>query len=244
MLALRLLGSALVSASIINGQVDLGSALSFGVLAGTVVTNGGPTTILGNVGVFPGTAIVGLSAASVSDGSFHSGDPVANQAQFDVLAAYNAAAAYTSDLDLTGHDLAGLILVAGVYSFSSTAQLSGVLTLDGQGDPDSVFIIQIGSALTTAAHSVVNLVNGASSCNVFWQIGTSATLGAANNFAGNVLALASITLGAVSKSDGGLYAHNGVVTLDTNEVDGPIDCPGIVCATPIQSTATPTPSST
>lgn len=119
---------------------------------------------------------------------------------------------------LTGQDLGGLTLVAGVYCFSSSAQLTGTVTLDAQGDPDAVFIFQIGSTLTTASGSNVNLVNGAQACNVVWQVGSSATLGTATTFRGNILALQSITLNTDATVEGRALARNGAVTMDSNTV--------------------------
>ncbi|KAM0330475.1 hypothetical protein ACHAQA_003419 [Verticillium albo-atrum] len=224
----RLLGAVVAFASLINAQVDLGTALSFGVLGGSTVTNTGPTIVDGDVGVSPGTAIVGFPPGTITNGVIHAADAVAAQAQADITTAYNAAAAQAPTEDLTGQDLGGQTLVAGVYNFDISAQLTGALTLDGQGDPDSVWIFQIGTTLTTATASSVTLINGASFCNIFWQVGSSATLGASTSFVGNVLAQESITLITGASSNGGLYARAGAVTLDTNRVISPRNCDLIV----------------
>ncbi|EPE07155.1 outer membrane autotransporter barrel [Ophiostoma piceae UAMH 11346] len=192
----------LIAAAInVNAQVDLGTALSFGVLGSSTVTNTGPTTIEGDVGVSPGTAITGFPPGIVTDGTTHAGDAVAAQAQSDALTAYNQAAGQSAGVDLTDQDLGDLRLTPGVYTFASSAQLTGSLTLDAQGNTDSFWIFQIDSTLTTATDSSVILVNGASSCNVFWQVGSSATLGSGTAFSGNILALESITLVSESTVD-------------------------------------------
>ncbi len=153
----------------------LGSAESFAVLGGSTVTNTGLTVINGDVGVSPGGAITGFPpGVVVAPGEIHAGDAVAAQAQSDVTTAYNALAGQACDVNLTGQDLGGLTLAPGVYCFSTSAQLTGQLILDVQGDPNAVFVFQIGSTLTTASNASVVFVNGGPSCNVFWQIGRSA----------------------------------------------------------------------
>ncbi|UKZ70989.1 uncharacterized protein TrAtP1_011957 [Trichoderma atroviride] len=179
MLYLRLLGSAIAFTGVVKAQVNLGTALSFAVLGGSAVTNTGPSIISGNVGVYPGSAISGFPPGVVVNGVIHMTDAVAAQAQADVTTAYNVAAGLPPDTDLTGQDLGGMTLVAGVYSFSTSAQLTGALVLDGQGDSSSVWVFQIGTTLTTATASSVILIGGASPCNVFWQVGSSATIGMA-----------------------------------------------------------------
>jgi hypothetical protein len=240
MLCFYFLGSALAFTGI-SAQVDLGSASSFAVLGGQTVTNTGPSVITGDVGVSPGTAITGFPPGIIVNGMIHAGDAVALQAQIDIAAAYNAAAAEPSDVDLTGQDLGGMILTPGVYSFDSSAQLTGILTLDGQGDSDSVWIFQIGTTLTTATSASVILLNGASPCNIFWQVGSSATIGTATTFSGNILALTSITVVTGASSNGGLYARNGAVTLDTNRVVAGLNCPDVP---PPTTTTTTTPKPT
>jgi len=201
-----------------SAQAVLGTAQSFAVLGGSAVTNTGPTTVIGNLGVSPGSAVTGFPPGLVTGGTIHANDAVAMQAQSDVTTAYNFLALQPVNTDLTGTDLGGLTLLPGVYHFSSSAQLTGMLTLDAQGDPNAVFIFQIGSTLTTASNSRVALINGAQNCNVFWQVGSSATLGTGTAFAGNILALASITLTTGASASGRTLARNGAVTLDTNAV--------------------------
>ena len=223
---------------------DLGTAGSFGVLAGSAVTNTGPTTVDGDVGVSPGTSVTGFPPGLAS-GTIHAGDAVAAQAQSDASTAYNDAAGQPCDTNLTGQDLGGLTLSPGVYCFDSSAQLTGQLTLDGSSS--GVFVFQIGSTLTTASNADVSLINGAQPCNVFWQVGSSATLGTNTAFAGNVLALTSITLNTDASTEGGLYARNGAVTLDSNDIQAcdfaqpaPTDTPTATSTAPAASTATAT----
>lgn len=194
----------------------LGTTSSYAVLAGSTVTNTGPTSITGDVGVSPGSAITGFPPGVVISGSTHSADAAALQAQSDLTAAYTTLAGEQCNTDLTGQDLGGLTLTAGVYCFSSSAQLTGTLTLDAQGDPAAIFIFQVGSALTTASNSKVVVINGGTNCNTFWQIGSSATLGTTTSFAGNILALTSISLNTNATVNGRLLARNGAVTLQSN----------------------------
>jgi len=202
-------------------QVPLGTAANFGVLGGSAVTNTGPTVITGDVGVSPGSSVTGFPPGTVVGGTIHAADAAAGQAQSDLTTAYNAAAGTACGTDLTGQDLGGLTLTPGVYCFDTSAQLTGTLTLDLQGDPDAVFLFQIGSTLTTASASSVALANsGGTTCppNVNWQIGSSATLGTGSSFTGNILALTSITLTTGTSMNGRTLARNGAVTLDTNTV--------------------------
>ncbi|MEV5951921.1 ice-binding family protein [Streptomyces sp. NPDC052002] len=207
-------------ASALATFVDLGRADSFAVLAGSATTNTGPSVITGDVGVSPGTSISGYGPPAVVNGTQHSADTVAQDAQTDLITAYNDAAGQPSDGALPP-DAGGLTLVPGVYTASSTLGLTGTLTLDAQGDPNAVWLFQIGSGLTTASSSRVSLINGASPCNVFWKVGSSATLGTSTAFVGNILAMTSITVTTSATIEGRALARNGAVTLDTNTITRP-----------------------
>ena len=180
---------------------------------------------MGDVGSSPTNTETGFSGANSVNfvsGANHNvispNDATTQLAQTNLTTAYNDAANQAPNTSLTVQDLGGLTLVAGVYSFGSSAQLTGTLTLDAQGNPNSVFIFQIGSTLTTASASTVKLINGAQSCHVFWQIGSSATLGTTTTFVGNILALTSITLNTGATVDGSVLARNGAVTMDSNTI--------------------------
>ena len=197
---------------------SLGSAQSFAVLAGSTVTSTGASVITGNLGVSPGSAVTGFPPGLIASGAIHGADAAARAAQDAVTAAYDSLVGQACTQDLTGQDLGGRTLTAGVYCFSSSAQLTGTLALDGRGDANAVFIFKMGSTLTTASASSVVLTNGGSAGNVFWQVGSSATLGTTTSFAGNILALASITVTTGVHVTGRTLARNGAVTLDTNAV--------------------------
>ncbi|MEA4889026.1 MAG: ice-binding family protein [Clostridiaceae bacterium] len=232
-----------------ESTVNLGTTASFAVLAGTTITNTGPTTIGGsvggNIGVSPGSAITGFPPGTVTDGTIHSADATALQAQVDLAAAYNDAAGRAVTANLTGQDLGGLTLTAGVYKFSSSAQLTGTLILDAQGDPEAVFIFQISSTLTTASNSVVSLTNGARFCRVFWQVGSSATLGTNTQFVGHIFALTSIAAQTGVTVQGQLLARNGAVTLDNNTItNGVCEAAPTPTSTTAATTSTPTTAPT
>ena len=218
---LRVLSAAGV-ASLLCGvalwaQASLGTAQSFAVLGGSTVTNTGPSVITGDLGVSPGAAITGFPPGTVT-GTIHAADAVALQAQNDLTTQYNALASAACTADLTGQDLGGQTLIPGIYCFSSSAQLTGTLTLNAQGNANAVFIFKTGSTLTTAAGSSVNLINGGNPCGVAWQVGSSATLGTTTSFVGNLIALTSITLNTGANIIGRALARNGAVTLDTNNI--------------------------
>jgi type VI secretion system secreted protein VgrG len=219
--------------------VPLGSAASFGVLAYSTVTNGGATVIAGNVGTSPGTSITGFPPGKVTAPSMlHRGDGVAAAAEVDLATAYANAAAQPSTANLTGQDLGGLTLIPGVYTFDSSATLTGTLILNGAG----LYIFQIGSTLLTASGSAVVAENGALASNIFWQVGSSATLGSSTSFIGNILANASITNNSSGTVDGRLLALNGAVTLADEAVTYPPAIPpGGPGGAPLP--ATPVPSS-
>jgi type VI secretion system secreted protein VgrG len=195
----------------------LGTALNFTVLAGSTITNTGPTVVTGSLGLDPGSAVTGFPPGVVT-GTKHISDAVALQAKNGLVTAYNDAAHSPTTSDLTGKNLGGKNLNPGVYAFSSSAQLTGTLTLSGNG----VYIFKIGSTLTTASHSVVRLTDGAEGCSVFWQVGSSATLGSTSQLQGNLMALTSITMttGASIRS-GRALARNAAVTLDDNTITPP-----------------------
>jgi Ice-binding-like len=212
--------------------VNLASASPFVVLGASTVTNTGPSVLNGDLGLAPGTSLVGFGPPAVVNGTTHDADGDAGTAQNDLTTAYNAAAGQPIPLgnDLTGQDLGGLTLTPGAYMFSSSAQLTGRLTLNALGNANAQFVFEIGSTLTTASASSVWMINGASPCTVYWQIGSSATLGTTTAFQGNLLAHTSITINDGATVQGRALASSGAVTLDNNKLDAP------VCGT------TPTPS--
>jgi len=212
--------------------VSLLTAASFAVLAGTPdVTNTGPTVVTGNLGIHPAAAVNGFPPGMVN-GTIHAGNAVALQAQTDLTAAYVDAAARPDGP--VACDLVGLTLVAGVYDPGDcTLGLTGILRLDGQNDPNSVWIFQAPSDLVTASGSSVVFINGGSPCNVFWQVSSSATLGSGSTFVGTILALTSITIANGVNVNGRALARNGTVTM-INDVIGSSTCPG---AGPVPSTA-------
>lgn len=200
----------------------LGGADAFEILGGSTVTNtGATTTIVGSVGVSPGLAITGLPAGQPTGGSVHAGDAVAAQAQTDLTAAYDSLVAKPCNVTLSGVDLGGRTLSPGVYCFSTSAQLTGTLTLSGMGNSNAVFVFQIGSTLTTAPNAAVVMAGGALPRNVFWQVGSSATLDTGTAFLGNIVAFSSITLNNGASLTGRALARNGAVTLDTNAASLP-----------------------
>jgi Ice-binding-like len=202
---------------------SLGTAETFAALGGSTVTNTGTSNIFGNVGVSPGSAITGFPPGVITNGALHAADPTATEAHADLAAAYTAFAGLVSPPanNLSGLDLGGMTLTPGVYRCDVAATWSsGTLTFDAQNVPTARFVIQIGTTLITPSSSSVVLINGADARNVYFQVGTSATLGSGSNFIGNILAYAAITTVGSTNVTGRLLAITEAVTLDTNNVTG------------------------
>ncbi len=199
---------------------SLGAADSFAVLGASTVTNTGPTVITGDLGVSPGSSITGFPPGLVTGGATDAGGSSATNAQTSVTTAANAllAQACTTNFGPGNVDLGGLTLTPGVYCFASSASITGPVTLNAQGNAAAVFIFRTGSTLVTASGSSVVLINGAQPCNVFWRVGSSATLGTTTSFVGNILAATSITLNTSARIAGRALAQTGAVTLDSNTV--------------------------
>jgi hypothetical protein len=200
--------------------VPFGTADSFAVLGGSGITNTGPTTIFGDLGTFPTLTITGIPTLTIN-GTNHGGDAVTQAAKTDLVTAYDIAAGLTPTATIGTVDIGGRTLTPGVYFSGSSIGLTGTLTLDGGGDPNATFVFQAGSTLTTASASHVVLINGAQSCNVFWQVGSSATLGTYSSLRGSILALTSITVTTGVTIDGRVLARNGAVTLDSDTITKP-----------------------
>ncbi len=206
-----------VSPALAATTVNLGTADSFAVLAGSGITNTGPTTITGDVGTFPTPAETGFVYITLH-GANHVDDAVTQSAKNDLTSAYNNVAGQTP-VSRVNTELGTTTRFAGIYdSADGTFGITGTLTLDAQGDPSAVFIFKTDSTLITAGASNVNLINGAQACNVFWKVGSSATLGTNSRFKGNILALTSITLTTGANISGRALARNGAVTMDTNTI--------------------------
>jgi hypothetical protein len=223
---------------------SLGTAQKFAVLGSSTVTNTGPSVITGDLGLSPGKAVTGFPPGTVDGGKIYKADAVAKQARADATAAYDDLAGQTCNTTYrVPTDLGGKTLVPGVYCFASSAAITGTLTLNAEGNPDSVFIFRMGSTITTASDSTVALINGAQRCEVFWQVGSSATLGTGTNFIGTVIALTSITLDTNAKLSGRALARNGAVTLDSNTVSV-TSCSATVNSPPVISKSFYKPSIT
>ena len=214
-----------------NAQGFLNNAGSFAVLGGATVTSTGNTVLNGDLGVSPGTAITGFTFSTptpgpgIVNGTTDAGGAFAATAQTNIVSAYNHLAGEVFTQNLTGQDLGGLTTTPGVYHFDTSAQLTGILVLDAQGDSNARFDFQIGSTLISASGAAVHLINGAQAGNVFWQVGTSATLGVDTSFYGSILADQSITLNTAASLIGRALAMNGAVTLDNNLIGIPTSVP-------------------
>lgn len=241
------------SVALAADQPTMGTAANYAVMGATAISNTGPTVINGNLAISPGgsESVTGFPPGVVT-GEMDAANADAVLAHTDLVGAYNDAAGETTTVNLTGTDLGGLTLTPGTYTFDSSAQLTGTLTLDGQGSTNATFIFQIGSTLTTASASTVELINGAGACAVFWQVASSATLGTTTDFQGTIMAMTSITMNTgATIGVGGLgrggraLAMNGAVTLDTNIITPPpAGCAFTAAPTPTPVTATPTPDVT
>ena len=226
------------SASAATAPVGLGTAGSYAVLAGSTVTNTGPSVISGNLGVSPGTAVTGFPPGTVNSGTIHAADAAAGDAQADLTTAYNDAAGRVKSASIGGFIGAGHTFAPGVYNATSSLDVGGSLTLDAHGDPNAVFIFQAGSTLGTDTGTTIRLTNGAQACNVFWQVGSSATLTTGSTFQGTILALTSITVQTGDTITGRALARNGAVTLDDDTITAPS------CTTGTSPTPTGTGTST
>ena len=219
-----------------QAPVGLGTAGNFAVLAGSAVTNTGPSVISGSIGLAPGSAVSGFPPGIVLNGTTQVANGVALQAKNDLVTAYNDAAGRSSTMTVAS-DLAGQTLTPGVYSSASTLGLSGQLTLNAQGNPNAVFVFQAGSSLIVGSGSQVNLIGGAQACDVYWQVGSSATIGTSSAFVGNILALTSITMTTGATLQGSALARNGAVTLDTNTITRATCAAGTTTTTTTSGTA-------
>jgi hypothetical protein len=210
--------SAFVSVGVASPAAPaLGRAANFAVLGGSTVTNTGATAITGDLGVSsPGLSITGFPPGTIT-GTQRVGDPTANQAQRDAQTAYNALAGRTCNTQLTGQDLGGKSLAPGVYCFTSSAQLTGQLVLDARGHGNGIWVFQIASTLTTAPNASVIMTKSGRPGNVFWQVGSAATLGTGTTFSGNILAYSSITMTTGARLSGRALAR-AAVTLDDNDM--------------------------
>jgi hypothetical protein len=219
--AVVLFVSAFAPAALAQVAPPLGAAASFTVLGASTVTNTGPTVVTGNLGVSPGSAVTGFPPGMVVGGTIHAADALAAQAQVDAGTAFNNLAGQACTMTTAvPTDLGGMTLPPGVYCFGSSLAVTGSLTLNAGGNPNAVFIFKTGSTFDVASAGVITVINGGSNCNVFYQVGSSATLGTSSTVAGNIIALASVTLTTTATLNGRAIARTGAVTLDSNTIGG------------------------
>src|ERR1041385_5670955 len=218
---------------------NLGAARSFAVLAASTVTNAGVSALIGDLGLSPGISVTGFPPGMLA-GTLHVTDPTAAQAQLDLTAAYNDAAGRTLGAIALAGNLGGMTLAPGLYKSTSSLEISsGDLTLDAQGDANAVYIFEMASTLVTTTGRKVILAGGAQAANVYWQVGSSATLGVSSVFKGNILALASITANNGASVEGRLLARTAAVTLDNNVVNVAVALVSVDTTAPFVSSATP-----
>ena len=223
--------------------VNLGTVSTYAILAGSTITNTGSSVVSGDIGLSPGTSITGFPPGVQSSGVTNVTNAAALSAQNALTAAYLDAQGRTP-ATTTVSDLGGSTLVPGIYKAPSSLAITGTLTLNGGGDSNAVFIFQVPSALTTASGSSVVLENGASACNVFWQVTSSATLGSTSSFAGTIEAQTSITLDTGATVSGRVLASTGAVTLDTNHVSVPTCTSATTTTTSTTTTTVPVTTTT
>ena len=241
-MAPRMAGMSTSSAMVVNTLVapNLGAARAFAVLAASTVTNTGASAIVGDLGLSPGISVTGFPPGMLA-GTQHISDPATAQAQLDLTAAYNDAAGRTLGAIALAGNLGGMTLVPGLYKSTSSLEISsGDLTLDAQGDANAVYIFEMASTLVTTTGRKVILAGGAQAANIYWQVGSSATLGVSSVFKGNILALASITVNNGASVEGRLLARTAAVTLDNNMVSLAVaSVPAVDTTAPFVSSATP-----
>jgi len=242
--AILLFGFTATQASAATPPIGLGTATSYAVLAGSTITNTGPSVLNGDRGLSPGSDVTGFPPGTLN-GAPHTADAEALQAQADLTVAYVDAAGATP-ATAVATELGGITFTPGTYT-GATLGLTGTVTLDAGGDPDAVFLFKTSSTLITASNSSVVLIGAANPCNVYWQVSSSATLGTGTDFVGTVMALTSIAADTGADVEGRLLARNGEVTLDTNVITRPTCAvlpPGTTTTTTAATTTSSTPGST
>jgi LPXTG-motif cell wall-anchored protein len=197
--------------------INQGTTKDFAVLAGSTITNTGSSTINGDIGLYPGTSLINKEGITL-DGTIHLTDSVADVAKNDLTTAYNQVSGLLP-VSRIATQLGGQTLKPGIYdSADGTFNITGTLILDAEGDSNAIFIFKTSSTLITATSSKISLINNAQHCNVYWKVGSSATLGTNSSFVGHIYALSSITATTGAKIQGQLLARDGAVTLDSNTI--------------------------